>query len=53
MAHYKSANGLSLKYISESFNESEGEGVLQVDYGLIFLVHYFIWVSMGKKWNSQ
>jgi hypothetical protein len=25
MAHYKSANGLSLKSISENFNESEGE----------------------------
>jgi hypothetical protein len=25
MAHYKSANGLSLKSIIESFSESEGE----------------------------
>jgi hypothetical protein len=25
MAHYKSANGLSLKSISENFSESEGE----------------------------
>jgi hypothetical protein len=55
MAHYKSANGLSLKCINESFSESEGESNwLDISFldqytfctmcmtSMIFLCHIFV-----------